>query len=244
MNAPREGHWFAEPQALRWSLKQSAVSFGTLYFVYTMIKVVYIFRKEEMPDWTDRVFGWIMVACFAYGLMQIVFDTIARRPRRRDAAFSDRPAGIQEFPVEILVLLDGRVLGTDRGLVWFEDGLLNFNGRATSFALAAPDVVPRKWITTQDPYQNLSGDALRLSIDGPVAVLRVRPLLGSRWRFKAKLRRFLKENASTPKARQWPPLTEYGAESVPAPTLAESPEAVGEAAAQSGSATAVVRTRG
>lgn len=125
----------------------------------------------------------------------------------RDLEFSDRPEGVEEFAVEIVVNRRGRALGADRGVIWFDQGRLGFSGENTSFLLACDDLIlPRKnvisWVDV--PYQ-----PLKLNVQGGKAEVVVRPLWGQGRGYRRSLIRFLKAAEPSVGERQWPPLQRY-----------------------------------
>jgi len=158
-----------------------------------------------------------------------------------DCEFSDRAPGIKEYPIEIVILREGEPLGADRGFAWFEEGLLHFNGAATSFTLAAEDIVPRKKVGKRAPYRNLPSDSIRLARPGPSAAVRLLPLNGfRRWGFWYVLGRFLSARMDVGKSRQWPPVHKFG-ESMDDPIRPRSIAEIGKAAARDGVSQGVVK---
>jgi hypothetical protein len=130
-----------------------------------------------------------------------------RRRFRRDREFSDRPPGVEEFAVEIVVKRRGKALGADRGVVWFDQGRLGFSGERTSFLLAREDLIlPEKnaisWVDV--PYL-----PLLLNVQGGKAEVVVRPLWGQGRGYRRSLMRFLKAAEPVAGERQWPPLVPY-----------------------------------
>lgn len=123
-----------------------------------------------------------------------------------DLALSERPAGLVEYPVEVVLQMNERKLGADRGVVYFENGRLGFVGSSFSFLLAAEDFV-------EVPQSCFKLDSfppgLTLKAAGGKAKVIVNPILGHGRDFRRALEGFFAENANPEGERQWPPLTQY-----------------------------------
>ncbi len=200
--------------------------------------------KVGIPHWC--FFGLLLSFVFriALELRWRFGEALSLRMMRADHAFSDASPGLTEYPVEIVVEAEGVCMGADRGFVWFEDGILTFNGSACSFALSADDLYPRRKIDGKDPYYGLPADALRLRAMGRVATVRFLPLLGRhRLGFEYALGRFLASESTSDRSRQWPPLIHYNDVPKVAARRLETPEAIGIEASRTGSAMGVVRNR-
>ena len=198
----------------------------------------------KLPDWGYWIAGFGVVSRIVMGLCWQVMETLALRTTSEDRALSDAPPGLTEFAVE-LVLHDAHgSYGADRGFVWFEDGLMTFNGAACSFVVSAADLYSRREPNGKNLYHQMPGNAIRFRVPGKTVYATVRPLSSLRGlSFDYQLGRFMASYASGVRPRQWPPLTSYGMQpSVPVPTL-DTPEAVGESAARTGNAFGVVRNR-
>ena len=195
------------------------------------------------PAWTGYSFGFGLVLWLFLTLYWRATEAIALRTQGADRAFSDAPPGLVEYAVEVVIEAEGGCVGKDRGIVWFEDGLLTFNGATCSFAFAAPDVYAREKIGDKDPYYGLPRGVLRLRALGRVATVRFLPLLGRRLGFEYALGRFLASVPTSERPRQWPPLVPYGMTPKALLRSMTTPEAIGDEAARTGSAWGVVRDR-
>ncbi len=176
-------------------------------------------------------------------LVRFGADVIVRRRGAKDLRFSDRLPGLREYPVEVLVKEGGRALGLDRGVLWFDHGLLCFSGAATSFVISGNDVVERGSKVGKGAYEKLARDELLLCRPDRFATVRLMPLWGlHRFAYRRALRKFLQERRPVHRPRQWPPLSRYGEEVAPLPFVGKTLEEIGEEAARTGSARGVVRS--
>ncbi len=150
----------------------------------------------------------VWATTFAVAFVFLPLRELRMRTRsRRDRMFADHTPGAAEFAVEVVVRYAGKPRGADRGVVWFENGLLGFTGERTSFLLAYEDLQPpRRWTLTEIDRAFLP---LRLRPGNGKLEVAVRPMWGQGWGYRRALRRFLREKAPTEEARQWPPLAEY-----------------------------------
>ncbi len=210
--------------------------------VSIIAEMIYSWQGHPPSVWVGvlRIVGFLFL--FMSAVWWRIAEILAQRTMREDREFSERPAGIVEYPIEIVILRQGRELGADRGVAWFEDGLLNFNGTATSFAIAAEDIVPRKKVRKIDPYKELPSDCIRVIFPGESAAVRLLPLNGlRRWTFNYALGRFLSAKEEVRKGRQLPPFHSYGfepADPIPLRTVIE----LGQAAALEGVSEGVIRS--
>jgi hypothetical protein len=239
---PRRGVWFARPRPVRRTLRKIPEWAFLPSGIWVAVNAYLRTSHQAAPIWFDAL-GYV-----GFALLAIMFlwwriaELLARRTLRQDREFSDRPAGIKEYPIEIVILREGKELAADRGFAWFEEGLLNFNGGTTSFVLAAADIVPRKKFGQTDPYLNQPADCIRMVGLGHGAAVRLLPLNGfRRWGFRFVLWRFLSAKVEVEKARQWPPFHGYG-EAPEEPIPLRSAVEVGQAAAKDGISQGVVRS--
>ncbi|RYG25416.1 hypothetical protein EON82_07170 [bacterium] len=121
-----------------------------------------------------------------------------------------------EFLAEVTIVVKGRRIGIDRGVVWFSEGLMGFSGPATSFVLAAWDVelqrVGRMATMTESA---IPAGALLLVESPKPAYLLIQPLGRNRAAFRRRLIRFERESMGEDEERIWPPLHLYTAEPKP-----------------------------
>jgi len=196
-------------------------------------------RGTTLPVWIPlaEVVGWILFAIFA--IWWFVAERVALRTTKADRNFSDRPLGLKEFPLEVVILRDDAEVGMDRGLAWFENGLFYFNGSATSFALAGTDFVRKNKLRldmSDDPK-----DYIGLKNPRVQAALRLVPIGGwNCFRFRHRFDRFLSEPPARTAIRQWPPIVAYERED--AQISVRSSEEVGTEAVRNGSASNVVQS--
>lgn len=198
----------------------------------------------HLPVWAFWVAGFGLLLLVALSIAWQVVETLALRTTTEDRALSDAPSGTTEYPVEIVLYDAHGSYGGDRGFVWFEDGLLTFNGTACSFVLAAEDFYHRRERDGYSLHAGIPGDALRFRTPNGTFYVRLRPLAGLKGLgFDYRLGRFLRSVPDGDRPRQWPPFLSYGMQPTLAPKDLCTPETIGEAAARTGSAFGVVRTR-
>lgn len=170
--------------------------------------------RDVLKPWLGEAGSWTLfagvylLAMLALGY-PILRDRRARRMRAKDFALVDGGFGDQ-FPVEVTVVAAGKRLGTDRGVLWFDDGLMGFSGAALSFVLASCDVVVKR----QGQKTSRQGKGYP---DGAVALVRspreayvvVHALGRQAKECQARLRRFAWEPVNREAERHWPPLIAY-----------------------------------
>jgi hypothetical protein len=141
------------------------------------------------------------------GLLYRLNELRVLRRHVGDDALTERPEGLEEYPVEIVIRLNEKPLGLDRGVVYFDRSLIGFVGSSASFLLAEEDLaVPKTGILTDFdvPFRKI-----KLNAAGGKADIQIRPLLGYGRAYRTALRRFLHDRTATDELRQWPPLVEY-----------------------------------
>jgi len=150
-------------------------------------------------------YGVLLMCCLAY----VITEWRIRRPQWVDEALSERPIGMVEFPVEVVIRVTTGPLGLDRGVVYFEGGRFGFVGSSFSFLLAAEDFINSK----EGPLlqRELVLPKLMLRAPGDKAEIVVRPLLGHGKAYRAARKQFFTEAKMIEGERQWPPLTKYEA---------------------------------
>ncbi|RYG25418.1 hypothetical protein EON82_07180 [bacterium] len=121
-----------------------------------------------------------------------------------DGAFGD------QFPVEVTLVVEGERTGTDRGVVWFADGLMGFSGKALSFVLAASDVAA-EWDESKRHItgKHLPPGSLVLVGTPKLAHVVVDPLRGHAEAYRERLNAFVAANEVSEWERYWPPLSPY-----------------------------------
>lgn len=204
MIEPREGRWTAKPETpRRWV--------DLLSIATNIVWIVGLFGGAAMPGLLETARALIaLVAGTIYtGTHLAVFLASAARLRegRRDRSLSDHLANEEEYAVEVRIETAGATIGIDRGVIWFEGALLGFSGRCTSFLLAATDLAPPTGVVISDldaPYL-----PLKLRAGGIFGKVTIRPLFGSRRRFRRRMRAFLRKREPSDAERQWPPLVPY-----------------------------------
>ena len=162
--------------------------------------------KEDTAGWIG-LGGLILIGIYAISAK--VGEWITRRGKPSGQAVVDAAFGDQ-FSVEIHLVIRGKRLGSDRGVVWFHDGLMGFSGRAFSFVLSAQDIAPQ-WerVRKLAIKQRYPIDAVVLVGAPKEAYLFVTPLAGQTIAYRQRLYEFKKANAEPTGERHWPPLEPY-----------------------------------
>lgn len=94
--------------------------------------------------------GWLIALASSslwVGLPAFLYFALRRGPHtatRDDLRLLEDPEDRDTCLVEIMVVRDGKCVGADRGVAWFDGGRLMFNGARTSFAIGGEDVLPRR----------------------------------------------------------------------------------------------------
>ena len=206
MSAPREGRWIAKPRRPR---------FGIAWVAFLGIPLQLLIQLPNLLSlWKSRgdyaiffVFWAVIVGC---ALWLAVHLSLAKREGKRDRALVDADLEDQ-FTAEITIQVGDRRIGADRGVVWFADGLMGFSGRATSFLLAASDVVPLSRNARILWERRSSPPGALVLVDAPHrnASVFVTPLGRHDRAYRDRLIAFV-DAAETPQGeRQWPPLAPY-----------------------------------
>lgn len=100
-------------------------------FMVIGLCVLLLFQKNP----TARIVGpglAVLPCTILYGL----------RDRRQAASrIVESLADRQPYRVDVAILRSGTIAGTDYGALWFDDGLLNFKGLRTEFAIGPRPIV-------------------------------------------------------------------------------------------------------
>ncbi len=153
---------------------------------------------------------WIVVFLIVLMLLPAsVRDLLGRRKSVRDFALADGAFGDQ-FPAEMTTVVNGARIATDRGVVWFLEGLTGFSGEASSFVLAASDLAPQ-WIRAKrhPTGKELPPNALALLGAARTAYLQIAPLMGHGKAYRKRFGEFMAANERPESERFWPPLERY-----------------------------------
>lgn len=215
---PRAGSWTAPPLPRRKRVADYRWPLNLAFFL------VMIAGWRGGP----AVFSRLMLVSLAVFLAAILAEWLTElaslRRGRIDRSLAD--AHEEDYPVEINVVANGLLLGTDRGLVWFDGPLMGFSGRSTSFLLAATDLLQPEGLVISEwdsPYR-----PLKPKVAGGRVQVRVRPLLGFAGRYRRKMREFLHARKPADAERQWPPLEPYPAGTVDERELSRMKEQGGQ----------------
>lgn len=240
---PRPGRWSAAPRPLRKTQRSIPGWWKPFVFGPIIFDLAQRLTDKRFPGWllnaSVGVFAFGLLFAFALWLFWRSMETIALRATHEDRALSDAPPGLVEFPVEIVLYDSYGSYGTDRGFVWFEDGLLTFNGAACSFVVAAADLFSRREPNARNLHAGMPGRAIRFRVPGKIFFATLRPLSGLRGlTFDYHLGRFMASVDSSDRPRQWPPLNPYAVQAA----IATSLDASATTASRTDCAPSVVRT--
>jgi hypothetical protein len=201
--SPKTGRWIAPPKKARW------VAPAAIFILFSQLPN--LFNTVFNAGRHSYIVSYILAAVFsvlALVLLTIALRTkFAARLRLKDKELAENAFGDQ-YLVEITIGSEQNRLGTDRGILWFSEGLMGFSGDATSFVLAAWDVeVPPKNGRHRDQKLPLHSIAL---VDSPVpGYFVIHPLNRDAAEYRKRLERFERESADFDAERTWPPLEPY-----------------------------------
>lgn len=203
---PQKGRWYGKPDTGRRRLKWSTAS------VIASIPAFYGFGWFVMSDGKDL--GQIAFGTLFVGLSVVVNRLSRLVPAGSTAIASPEDLLLLEDPedrdtclVEITIFKEGREIGRDRGVAWFDSGRLMFNGHRTSFAIGGEDVLPRRlWVrqpnidrTLAVPFRYSHGAYVRFQLlTGPIITV------DHQERFVERLGAFRSRPPQSRGPRQWP----------------------------------------
>ena len=130
-----------------------------------------------------------------------------------DRMLVENPDDLDVCLVRLTVMSRGRFVGRDKGVVWFADGMLLYNGHRTSFVLGGEDVLPKEqWpvVRLQHSIVEIDDTVVPLRVPKGSASIELIPLgsFGSpaEMRFLKRLYEFRLHPSESHGPRQWPPL--------------------------------------
>ena len=133
--------------------------------------------------------------------------------RNADRMLLENPDDPDVLLVGIAIVRDGITLGTDRGVVWFDDGKLLYNGHRTSFAIGGEDILlPDEWprgiytdhLEIPDRMVLLRTPGIRTSVEF-TPVLFQKDSTSQEMRFLKRFYNFRRRPPQSRGSRQWPP---------------------------------------
>jgi len=202
------GRWIGRPQKPRWILPAATLTI----LLSQAPSWINLFTNpgRHVPALRYAV-GAIVLLALAIGIGAMVRSRLRDRLGKTDATLLDGAFG-EQFPAEITIVAGKKPLGSDRGVIWFADGLIGFSGRSASFVLAARDVaVPWTARAANTPVGPAPIGSLVL-VDAPVpAYVAISPLGDHTKALRERLRLFENETAAPDAERHWPPLEAYEA---------------------------------
>jgi len=205
LSPPREGRWAAKPLRPRTDLYAALLIAVSLVAVAGLVSIVARDEPRRDPVWIAYGLGAAFLAAYLFVFLN---ELRIRRRTKEDAAWCERPEGLQEFAVEISVRSKGAFIGNDRGVVYFDGALLGFAGGRTSFLLSEGDIERPKGVVLFE-WDRLYLP-LGLNVEDEGAAVTIRPLLGQGLAYRRALRLFLRAREATDADRQWPPLVARG----------------------------------
>ena len=153
--------------------------------------------------------------CFAPVAGSVEF--VKKDPRRitsEDRMLLEDPDDLDACLVLLTIVRDGRMIGTDKGVVWFADGMLLYNGHRTSFAIGGEDLLPQaRWSSLAFPPSQIYLDdrTVPLRVARGSAFVRLQPLTAgagtspNEMRLLKRLYAFRRRPPVSKGPRQWPP---------------------------------------
>jgi hypothetical protein len=144
------------------------------------------------------------------------FGETSNWARPQDEALVENPSDPAVWIVQVDIVQDGKVTGTDRGVIGFDQGTMFFTGHACSFVLGAQDIgvqsvrrgmMPSKmfrralWQTIPLHHPNREVWICLLPLFSPSA-----PQERHRGNLANALAHFVNDSANTHLKRQYPPL--------------------------------------
>lgn len=118
-----------------------------------------------------------------------------------DESFGD------QYLVEVTIVVGKDRLGTDRGVLWFSDGLMGFSGNATSFVLSGEDI--RLQWKNKKRDTALPSHAILLQGAPRFAYFVVHPIGAAARKCFERLNLFELMGTKHEGERVWPPLVPY-----------------------------------
>lgn len=203
--APREGRWIAKPRRARWQ------PWPVEWWVPVWMTLIGLSSLGDV--FHQRWVRWILLgAMFAVAFGVALRNTWALRKGAADRFLVDGGFGDQ-FPAEITIVVEGKRIGADRGVVWFADGLMGFSGSSASFVLAARNLAPHYVKAHRPPKgQPTSYDVIVLRGAPRSALVSVAPLFGHIRAYRKRLEAFMAADEMPQGERHWPPLEPYEAQ--------------------------------
>ncbi len=207
--SPKEGRWIARPKRPRWIAPT----------------VLFIVFASQAPSWFNTffsasrhspivlyVFTVILATLLVVAVALMVKNAIRRRLRPQDYALVDGSFG-EQFLVEVTIGTGKAKFGTDRGVLWFSDGLMGFSGAATSFVLSADDIELQYNVGLQRGAKKrdnaLRVDAVILKGAPTPGYFVIHPIDRAARTYRKRLHDFVREGAEHEGERVWPPLVPY-----------------------------------
>ena len=201
---PKQGRWIARPHKPPWLWRTAALVL--LLILYLLEGITEPFLNEP---WAN-VLRWSAVVvvpgvgCWLWWQEKYACSMAPEDHTLVDGAFGD------QFAVEMTLVVERKRLGTDRGVVWFSEGLMGFSGKASSFVLAASNLAA-EWDESKRHItgKHLPPGPLVLVGTPKLAHVIVAPLRGHGEGYRERLRRFVAANELPEGERYWPPLFRY-----------------------------------
>ena len=198
--APLQGKW-TKPAPKRRGISMLD---GLLFFLLVGLVAAALATRSFLP----LVFGISPALCIGslrgFNLNASCLATSA------DRMLLENPDDLDVCLVGIAILCDGVEVGKDRGVAWFEDGKLLYNGHRTSFAIGGEDILPHEW--PHGPFavpQELPDLVILLRTPGSRTSVEFTPIPNistpQEMRFLKRLYEFRRRPPRSRGPRQWPP---------------------------------------
>lgn len=190
---PKDGAWLKPPPRFYVEKLRVPLVVATLALSYLALR-----------------FAWFYLVCAVAALQCLFILASTYRPRlsKADRRLIEDPDDLDVCLVDVKIMSNRRIIGVDRGIVWFGEGRLLFSGHRTSFALGGEDILPRSRRTKSMQART---NVLPLRAGHGKAVLIFDLILpragpGEREiRFVERLYAFRQRPLASRGPRQWPP---------------------------------------
>ena len=159
--------------------------------------------------WLDVLAAIVFVMALGLEATSLYVRYVARRHGSSERALLDRE-DLDHYAVEVTIVIEGKAIGADRGVIWFADGVMGFSGASTAFVLAAGDV-SADWIGRRKAKWDRTFEKPKLTLKGTPqpTIIEIEPLVRKGASFEERLASFYVAKERPLEERQWPPLRSY-----------------------------------
>jgi hypothetical protein len=197
--APMPGVWSGRPRNRRNESERLLLKWGLVVLGFGLLAAADAFRETN-----PGLIGVLSVVTVLVGLAILAIGT-GPVAMPEDLRMLEDPSDQSSFLVEVRLSVDGKVIGRDRGVLWFFENAMFFSGYACSFCIATQDVLP---YSHSDDERIL----IRLKPSEEDHAVSLESVWRRDWRKQAvtlykTVSEFLKCDKPSTVPRQYPPLT-------------------------------------